>query len=119
MAFFPCSNHHAPYRGASRAAYPALVDGASSDRRHLRMCEPCFRDYLGAVSEKLAEVNYDEPAEAEPSEAQACSFCGRVTEEKTVAAFVTAYPNKEPERAFWGRVCLECSPAARALLLLS
>ena len=47
MAFFPCSNHHAPYRGPSWGVYPAIVTGGEAERRKLRMCEPCFDEYVG------------------------------------------------------------------------
>jgi len=117
MAFYPCSNHHAPYRGPSYAAYPAIVNGADSERRHLRMCQPCFGDYLGAIGENLTEVDFDPTKKVDMADERLCSFCGAERYERTI--FVTAYPKGEPERAFYGRCCLECEPAAKAAVLLS
>jgi len=119
MAFYPCSNHHAPYRGPSAAAYSAIVDGSSSIRRHLRMCQPCFGDYLETVAQKLTEVDFDakENADHPDSGGSACSFCGAI--DASLACFVTAYPPKAPERAFYGRSCAKCEPKAVAELLLS
>jgi len=119
VAYFPCSNHHAPYRGPSAAAYPALVDGPSTDRRHLRMCQPCFGDYLDSVAQRLSEVQFDDPKAASPSETAQCSFCGAPNVETPIAAFVTAYPPKTSERAFYGRVCRGCELKAKSELLLS
>jgi hypothetical protein len=117
MAFYPCSNHHAAYRGPSYAAYPAMVDGALSDRRHLRMCQPCFGAYLEAIAEHLTEVNFDPTVTVNQTEERNCSFCGAASFDRTV--FVTAYPKGEPERAFYGRCCLECEAKAKAEVLLS
>jgi hypothetical protein len=119
MAFYPCSNHHAPYRGPAAAAYPALVDGASTDRKHLRMCQPCFADYLAAAEARLAEVEYDKPGGASPEESSACSWCGEKWGKCPTAVFLTAYPTGEAERSFYGRTCRECESAAKAELLLS
>lgn len=118
MAFYPCSNHHAPYRGPAAAAYPALVDGPSTDRRHLRLCQPCFGDYLESVENRLQEVDYGNAKANGPSESAPCAFCGS-NKGCPVAAFVTAYPPKAEERAFYGRVCRDCESTAKAELLLS
>jgi hypothetical protein len=119
MAFYPCSNHHGPYRGPSSAAYPAIVDGLSSDRRHLRMDRECFGDYLRHVAERLYEVRFEdgEHDEAATGPKDECAFCGSVQTE--LGCFVTAYPQHEKERQFHGRCCRECMPAAKAELLLS
>lgn len=117
MAFYPCSNHHGPYRGPSHAAYPAFVEGNSSDRRHLRMCQPCFGDYLDVIAQHLTEVDFDPTKTVDQTQERECSWCGKDRYERTV--FVTAYPKGEPERAFYGRCCLECEPAAKAEVLLS
>jgi hypothetical protein len=118
MAFFPCSNHHAPYRGPSCAAYPAIVDGPSSNRRHLRMCEPCFGDYLETVAERLTEVDFGSSTVTDlGAERRLCKWCGARRDDRQV--FVTAYPKGEPERAFFGGVCVDCEPKAVAEILLS
>lgn len=118
MAFYPCSNHHAPYRGPSNAAYPAIVDGASSNRRHLRMCQPCFGEYLDSVGHRLTEVNFEKSASGMEDDAPVgCAFCG--ASDPSLACFVTAYPKGTPERAYHGKVCAECEPRAVSELLLS
>jgi hypothetical protein len=118
MAFYPCSNHHAPYRGPSCAAYPAIVEGQSSNRRHLRMCQPCFGDYLEGIGQRLTEVDFGSTAvEDHSKENRACAWCGAQRDDRQV--FVTAYPKGEPERAFFGSVCVECEPKAIAEVLLS
>ena|ERR1700693_1865306 len=120
MAFYPCSNHHAPYRGPSAAAYPAIVDGSTSNRRHLRLCQPCFGDYLDTVAEVLHEVDFDgKLTEETPGQPlpDVCAFCG--SDSPSLGCFVTAYPSKEPERAFHGRCCQGCEERAIAALLLS
>ena len=117
MAFYPCSNHHAPYRGPSAAAYPAIVNGTTADRKHLRLCLSCFAEYVDQVAKVLTEVKFDVVDASEALAHHACSFCGTGPEDKKV--FLTAYPNKAPERAFYGSVCSACEPRARAEVLLS
>jgi hypothetical protein len=119
MAYYPCSNHHAPYRGPAAAAYPALVDGASTDRKHLRMCQPCFGDYLAQAEARLTEVDYGNPDGAAPDSGATCAFCGGHRNDCPTAVFLTAYPPKADERSFYGRVCRECEGKAKSELLLS
>jgi hypothetical protein len=117
MAFYPCSNHHAPYRGPSRAAYGAIVDGASADRKHLRLCDACFADYLVAIGAKLEEVDFSGEGPSAEASALACVACDKPGAECRI--FVNAYPKGEPERAFWGACHRTCQPAASALVLLT
>jgi len=116
MAFYPCSNHHFPYRGPSFAAYPALVNGTTSDRKHLRMCEPCFDEYLQAISERLEEVSLDGTDSGELQETWACSWCRQAAPWRI---YVNAYPKKESGRLFFGAACDLHEPQARSLVLLS
>ena len=117
MAFYPCSNHHAPYRGPAQTAYPAIVEGSESNRRHLRMCQPCFEDYLGSITAKLEEVDFEATDAGGSSIRKLCKFCGATDPPLTV--FVTAYPKGEEGRAFYGGCCRSCEPQARAEVLLS
>jgi hypothetical protein len=119
MAFYPCSNHHGPYRGPSCSAYPAIVEGQRSNRRHLRMDQECFGDYLRQVAERLYEVRFDDDGSGDESgpASDQCAFCGAA--DTSLGCFVTAYPQHEKERQFHGRCCRDCEPAAVAELLLS
>jgi hypothetical protein len=117
MAFYPCSNHHASFRGPSYAAYPAIVNGASSARKHLRLCQDCFGDYIGAVEHRLHEVEFDASDQSDRSEERICRYCG--TKDVPLMIFVNAYPKGEPERAFYGGCCSSCEPQAKAEILLS
>jgi hypothetical protein len=117
MAFYPCSNHHGPYRGASSAAYPAIVTGTSSDRRHLRMCQPCFGDYLECIGKVLSEIDYSGADSGTMPAVWPCAFCGAERDDSRV--YVTAYPKGEPERSFYGGCCAGCEPRAKAEVLLS
>jgi hypothetical protein len=116
MAFHPCDMHNAPYRGPSSAVYPALVEGTENNRRHLRLCEPCFDDYLATVGARFMEVLFDGRAVIDLGESD-CRYCS-TRAEAGKAAFITAYPKHADSRQFWGRVCRDCTPAAEAELLL-
>jgi hypothetical protein len=116
MAFYPCSNHHAPFRGPAHAAYPSLVNGASSDRKHLRMCLPCFEEYMGTLAGTLLEVDFSRSDTAELTATWPCSWCRNAAEWRI---YVNAYPKGEPERLFYGAACEAHLSQARSTLLLS
>src|SRR6478672_8781000 len=102
MAFFPCSNHHAPYRGPSNAAYPAIVNGMTAERGKLRMCVECFDAYVDEASQALIEVTDRESAERSPG----CYRCQEMTaREDFESIFITVYPRGHEPRNFYGRVC--------------
>jgi hypothetical protein len=104
MAFFPCSNHHAPYRGPSFSAYPAIVAGNEATRGKLRMCEPCFRDYLANAAAALKEV--DEATDPDFT-SPGCFNVGQngPCDDDKNGVFVTLYPRGEPPRNFYGSTC--------------
>jgi hypothetical protein len=97
MAWHPCEMHHAPYRGAQRTAYPALVDGSVQSRRRLRLCEGCFNELRSFAALHMR------PAEEE-GEAPPCAICNDAVTD--AALFLTLY-DKGTEREDWyGRVCV-------------
>lgn len=115
MAFFPCSNHHAPYTGPSSAVYPAIVNGTVAERGKLRMCTVCFVEYMQAVGSHLVEIVDEATAQATPG----CYLCGAKDEAAQLAAiFVTAYPKGQEPKNFYGRVCFNDRPKAVEQFLL-
>ena len=116
MALYPCSFDGARYRGPSQAMYPAIVDGAYSEREHLRLCPPHFQQLLEYCRQHFQEVVYDMP-DAQQDKMAVCSGCGGELDHAKLV-FVTAYPQGEEEVQFYGSVCTRCeSGVARSLLL--
>lgn len=115
MAFFPCSNHHGPYRGPSSAAYPAIVNGVTAERGKLRMCPVCFVEYMQAAGQVLLEVVDEATATAMPG----CYLCGDSGDAALLESiFVTLYPRGQEPRNFYGRVCASDRGKAVAQFLL-
>ena len=108
MAFNPCSACGLFFKGAAQAAYPALVFGAESERKHLRLCPPCFGDYLEKCQESLSEAVVGNPPGLTIGHCVDCSDAPGRT-----ALFVTVYPSKEEPRQFYGLVADGCVGAAR------
>ena len=117
MALMPCDTGQHRYAGPSRAAYPALVHGADSERRHLRLCQAHFLAYLDSVSPRLEQLA-QEGQQSLTIDPVVCLVCGR-SPQGTVQVFLTAYPYKDVREDYWGQVCDEHYGDARTLLKLA
>lgn len=115
MAFFPCSNHHAPYRGPSSAAYAAIVNNVTQERGKLRMCPVCFVEYMQSAGSSLVEVVDEESA----TRSLGCYKCGANSDAAQLdSIFVTTYPRNAEPRNLYGRVCANHRADAVAQFLL-
>ncbi len=108
MGLYPCSACGLFFKGAAQAVYPALVFGSESERKHLRLCQPCFGDYLEKCQENLAEAVAGNPPGSLNGHCLDCSDAAGRT-----ALFVTLYPSKEEPRQFYGHLADGCVGAAR------
>lgn len=109
MAMYPCSATGHMYRGSARHAYPALVRGRDSLRRHLRLCADHFRDLLDYGSRSLEAVDYEAPAPLD-STPPSCCECGTAPEDGRLI-FITWYGEGEAQGSFYGVCCERCAPA--------
>lgn len=116
MAMFPCSADGARYRGPSSAMYPAVVIGRESTRAHLRLCTPHFQQLEQYCREHLEQVIYDQP-ESMQTQLLVCGLCGGQPD-ATYMVFVTAYPQGQEERQYFGRLCSRCAPRFHREMLL-
>lgn len=99
MAIRPCDRCGSRYRGASQAAYPALLKGTYALRAHLRLCPDCALIYQAYLVEHLVDALADEL----PS---TCLACNAV--DTSFAVFVTVYFTSSDRHDMYGRACQDC-----------
>jgi len=109
MAMFPCSSHLGRYTGPASAAYPALLTGAASERRKLRLCGPCLETLLEdqPVHPLLIDTNGD--GSDMDDQSRAC-FKHPDLEAKS-AFFLAAYKKGAEGETYYAPVCTDCADA--------
>ena len=94
MAYFPCDQCGRRYVGKQASAYPAILNGTTSERFKRRMCPDCSQSFDHWVLAHLA------PAD-EPSDSDLCCACASPDAE--LAVFVTVYNPHSQRLDFFGR----------------
>lgn len=98
MALFPCDIDMRRYAGPQRSMYPALVNGATSYRRRLRLCPSDFTRLLDRAALHCQDAQGD--FFVDPS--SACAFCGEPVPNADWAFYLTVYDRGEERRDLYG-----------------
>jgi hypothetical protein len=98
------------YRGGYSAFFVALVNGAESTRRKLRVCSNDATLLLEKAAAHLVKVSEGDEFYPQPN-ITACSNCHGDLGAHAQAVFVTAYPRGLLESQWYGQVCEACCSA--------
>lgn len=102
MALYPCDFHGARYKGPSSAAYPAILAGGESTRKHVRACGPCLTDRIENSVVPIRKLLFDTPADMGLAASRSCPHCKK---DGGMAFFLTAYVKGQEEQQYYATVC--------------
>jgi len=102
MAQYPCDRHGARYQGAQQTMYPAILDGADSLRKKLRLCPACFNE-LHAFTVGRMQYSGDADDGLIP-----CPICDGEPSIPCVSAFNTIYAKGTERADYFAVACHEC-----------
>jgi hypothetical protein len=116
MALAPCSNCEQRYRGKAAYIYPAIVSGADTTRRKLRLCPSCAVELAESCSNLLSETVDGQDAESE--DVLHCAICGKEADYSGGQVYVTEYDREGERHDYWGALCgsKECREKVQAAL---
>jgi len=115
MALFPCSVGGHRYPGRAQHAYLNVVNGASTDRMHLRLCEGHFAEVVGSALAHLDVVTENTQFE-QPRMGGLCVLRGEALVGRRMVFFTWYDGNTDGGTAAYGEVCVDCGASAKAVL---
>lgn len=106
MALFPCDCGLHRYVGRQATIYPAVVNGAVSYRRKLRLCEAHFSRFADELrlSAQNAQISFQE------ADKLTCIHCHKPAEDSPWQFYATVYPPRLEREDFWSVIHEHCAP---------
>lgn len=104
MAMFPCDVGAHRYNGTQQTIYPALSDGANTQRRKLRLCPRHFTELVEKLehSAQRAQLEFDEKQTDE------CLNCHGLVRDLSPMFFATVYATRTEREDYYAPVHGPC-----------